>query len=211
MSSAVQVKPEPGVGVDVFCVDTDSECEDIDIDKLQPLAPKFASLSKFPVGCKVWYDLRCSPKTKHMQAKSARVKEVSIHFENGRRVYNVKKSEAADEHEMSLYEDQLVYGISCPVRVTKVGTDEALDGVVVYLQREKGSDGRRQVTYAVQYSEENCMTIESGVAADRIKYRAEDYCGVGGDGNDGGENNISIDKHKRTTCTAAAAAAAKRR
>jgi len=128
-------------------------------------------------------------------------------------VYNVKKSEAeaADEHEMCLYEDQLVYGISCPVRITKVGTDEALDGVVVYLQREKGSDGRRQVTYAVQYSAENCMTIESGVAADRIKYRAEDYCGVGGDGNDGGESNISIDKQKRTTCTAAAAAAAKRR
>ena len=49
MSSPVQVKHEPGG--DAFCVDTDSESEDIDIDKLQPLAPKFASLSKFPVGC----------------------------------------------------------------------------------------------------------------------------------------------------------------
>eukprot|EP00985_Skeletonema_marinoi_P024325 scaffold16815_cov107-Skeletonema_marinoi.AAC.3 len=126
MSSPVQVKHEPGG--DAFCVDTDSECEDIDIDKLQPLAPKFASLSKFPVGCKVWYDLRCSPETKHMQAKIARVEEVFIHVENGRRVYKVK-SEAADEHGMCLYEDRLVYGISCPVRVTKVGTDETLDGV----------------------------------------------------------------------------------
>mmetsp|Transcript_16800 Transcript_16800/g.24998 ORF Transcript_16800/g.24998 Transcript_16800/m.24998 type:complete len:683 (-) Transcript_16800:69-2117(-) len=192
MSSPVQVKHEPGG--DAFCVDTDSESEDIDIDKLQPLAPKFASLSKFPVGCKVWYDLRCSPETNHLQAKSARVEEVFIHFENGRRVYKVK-SNVSDEHEMCLYEDQLVYGISCPVRVAKVGTDEMLDGVVVYLQREKGSDGRRKIIYAVQYSAENCMTIESRVAADRIKYRAED-CGVGDDG-----SNISIDKQKETTRT----------
>ncbi|KAK1740371.1 hypothetical protein QTG54_009321 [Skeletonema marinoi] len=195
MSSPVQVKHEPGG--DAFCVDTDSECEDIDIDKLQPLAPKFASLSKFPVGCKVWYDLRCAPKTNHLQAKSARVEEVFIHFENGRRVYKVK-SEAAYEHGMCLYEDQLVYAISCPVRVTKLGTDETMDGVVVYLRREKGSDGRRQIIYAVQYSTENCMTIESGVAADRIKYRAEDC--VGDDGRDNEESNISIDKQKETTC-----------
>jgi len=92
MASPVRVKHEPS---DVlFSVDTDSESDDIDIDKLQPLAPKFASMSKFPVGCKVWYNLRCSPETKHLQAKSAHVEEVFIHFENGRRVYSVK-SEAS--------------------------------------------------------------------------------------------------------------------
>jgi hypothetical protein len=96
---------------------------------------------------------------------------------------------------MCLYEDQLVYGISCPVRVTKVGTDEALDGVVVYLRREKGIDARRKITYAVQYSTEGHISIEPEVAADRIKYRAE-YCGVGDNG-----SNISIDEQKETTCT----------
>ena len=37
----------------------DSETEDnICIDNLQLLDPKVASQSKFPVGCKVWYDAR---------------------------------------------------------------------------------------------------------------------------------------------------------
>ena len=95
MAPPVQVKPEPVDG-DVFSVDTDSEGDDIDIDKLQPLAPKFASLSKVPVGCQVWYKLRSSPETGHLQAKSARVVEVSLHFENGRRVYKVK-AESSEE------------------------------------------------------------------------------------------------------------------
>ena len=194
MASPVRVKHEPS---DVFSVETDSEGDDIDIDKLQPLAPKFASLSKFPVGCKVWYNLRCLPATKHLQAKSAHVEEVSIHFENGRRVYTVK-SETSSEHKTSFYEDQLVYAISCPVKVTKIDdADETLDGVVVYVERQKGIDGRQQVTYAVQYSVENYIAIESGVLADRIKYRAEDS----GMGVNRGESSTSIDNQIQTTCT----------
>eukprot|EP00985_Skeletonema_marinoi_P019959 scaffold11631_cov143-Skeletonema_marinoi.AAC.2 len=195
MVTHVRVKHESD---DVYNVETDSESDDIDVEKLQPLAPKFASLSKFPVGCKVWYNLRCSPETKHLQAKSAHVEEVFIHFETGRRVYSVK-SEASIEHKTSLYEDQLVYAISCPVKVTKIDADETLDGVVVYLERQKGSDGIRKVTYAVQYSVENYMTIESGVTADRIKYMAED-CGMGVNR---GESSISINKqkHHQTTRT----------
>lgn len=192
MASPVQVKDEPGGG-DGFHAATDSEAEDIDIDSLQPLAAKFASQSKFPVGCKVWYNLRLSPETKHTQAKRGSVEEVYIHFENGRRVYKVK-AEASYDHITTLYKDQLVYAISCPVKVTKVDSIETLEGVVVYLERQKGSDGKRQVTYAVQYLLENYVTIEPGVTADRIKYRVEDYgVGVGGK-----ENSTSIEK--QTSC-----------
>lgn len=198
MASPVKVKPEPAG--DVFSVDTDSEAEageDIDVDKLQLLAPKFALLSKYPVGCKVWHNLRVSSETKQMQAKSARVEEVYIHFENGRRVYKVK-SEVFSKHKMSFYEDQLVFAISCPVKVTKMDTeDEALDGVIVYLERKKGIDGRWQVTYTIQYSVEDGITIEPGVAADRIKYRSN-YCAVGVDGK---ESNTSTEKQKQTTFT----------
>lgn len=194
MAAPVQVKYEH-VG-DVFCADTDSEDADIDIDKLQPLAFKFASSSKFPIGCKVWYNLRTSPETGHMQAKSAQVVEVSIHVENLRRVCKVKP-EAPEEHMTSFYEDQLVYAISCPVRITKTGRDEAFDGVVVYLERKGGNDGRRQVTYAVQYSEDNYIKIEPGVAAERIKFRADD-CGVGVDGKDSKSSTTTQDG---TTCT----------
>ena len=183
IASPVQVKDEPGVFIgDVFHAATDSsEAEEIDIENLQLLAPKFAASSKFPVGCKVWYNLRRSLETKHLEANCAYIAEVFIHFENGRRVYKVK-SETSNRHEKTLYEDQLVYAIGCPVKVTKVDTDVALDGVVVYL---KDSDGKRQqVTYAVQYSVDNYVTVEPGVPADRIKYRVED-CGVGDDGKEG--------------------------
>lgn len=197
MASPVEVKTEPAG--DVFSVDTDSEAEeeDIDVDKLQPLAPKFALLSKYPVGCKVWYNLRLSSETKQMQAKNARVEEVYIHFENGRRVYKVK-SEVLSKNNMFFYEDQLVFAISCPVTVTKMDMEEALDGVVVYLEREKSIDGRWQVTYTIQYSVEDDITIEPGVAADRIKCRAGD-CGVGVDGKE--KSNTSTEKQKQTTCT----------
>ena len=173
MASAVQVKDEPAAA---FSADTDSE-DDIDIDKLQPLAPKFESSSKFPVGCHVWYNLRSSPEMGHLQAKSARVVEVSIHVENGRRVYKLKPV-SPSEYKISFYEDQLFYAIGCAVRVKKTETDESFDGVVVYLERAKGNDGRRQVTYAVQYTADDYITIEPRVAADRIKYRRKG-CGVG--------------------------------
>jgi len=188
MASPVQVKHEPGSGSgDVFNAATDSEAEDIDDDNLQTLAPKFASISKFPVGCKVWYNLRRSPDT--IKAMSAYVVEVSIHVENGRRVYKVK-SETSYEHKTSLYEDQLVYAISCPVTVTKVDSNESLDGIVVYLERQKGSDGKQQVTYAVQYLSDNHVTIEPGITADRIRYRVEDR----GIGDGGKENKMSIEQ-----------------
>ena len=173
MASAVQVKDESAAA---FSANTDSEDDDIDIDKLQPLARKFVSSSKFPVGCHVWYNLRSSPEMGHLQAKSARVVKVSIHVENGRRVYKLKPK--SSEQKISFYEDQLFYAIGCPVRVKKAEKEEAFDGVVVYLEREKGDDGRRQVTYAVQYTADNYITIEPRVAADRIKYRTDD-CGVG--------------------------------
>lgn len=139
---------------------------DIDIDKLQPLAPKFVSMSKFPVGCKVLYNLRCSHEAKFMQATSARVEEVYMHFENGRRVYKVKMTpETSDAHDMYFYEDQLVYGIGSPVRISKIGTDKTSDGVVLISEREKGIDGVQKVVYTVQYSDsgENDITIESRI------------------------------------------------
>ena len=83
--------------------------------------------------------------------------------------------------------------------ITKIeDTNEKLDGVVVYLERELGLNGKRQVVYAVQYTVDEYVTIETRVAGDRIKYREED-CGVGVDG---AESSISTDKQKQTTsCT----------
>jgi len=65
--------------------------------------------------------------------------------------------------------------------VANTDADGARNGIVVYLERGKGSDGKPQVTYAIQFEEGDCITIESGVDAKRIKYRAQD-CGVGGKG-----------------------------
>ncbi len=169
---------------------------DIDIDKLQALAPKFVSMAKFPVGCKVLYNLRCSHEAKLMQAKSTQVEEVFMHFENGRRVYKVKVTpETSDAHEMYFYEDQLVYGIGSPVRVSKLGTNKTLDGVVLFSEREKGTDGVQKVIYTVQYSDygENDIAIESRIIADRIKFRAK--------GIDGNKSASNTNKQSQPTCS----------
>lgn len=179
MASPVQVKHEPG-GIDLFHAATESEAEeiDIDMDNLQPLAPKFAASSKFPVGCKVWCNLRRSFKTECRLAKSASVLEVYIHVENGRRVYRVK-SETTTQYEQSLYEDQLVYAINCPVNVTNVDTKEMVDGFIIYPELPEVQNGvnmKQNVSYVVQYLEENRVRIEHGVAAERIKYRSRSVC-----------------------------------
>jgi hypothetical protein len=89
MSTLVQVKEEQ-TG-DAYCVETDSEIDEgIDVDYLQTLGPKLALLSKYPVGCKVLCNLRRLSASSHLQAKIGTVREVYIHFENGRRVYKVK-------------------------------------------------------------------------------------------------------------------------
>ncbi len=84
-SSNVQVKDEPLLENE-FNVETDSETEhdDIEVDKLQPLNPKFATLTKFPIRCKVLYDFLCrsTKPTKCLQAKRAYVEEAYIHDEN---------------------------------------------------------------------------------------------------------------------------------
>jgi formate dehydrogenase assembly factor FdhD len=91
------------------------------------------------------------------------------------------KNGALAENEIIVYEEKLAYAINCPVTVANTDADGARNGIVVYLERGKGSDGKPQVTYAIQFEEGDCITIESGVDAKRIKYRAQD-CGVGGKG-----------------------------
>ena len=174
MSSDVQVKDEPDLEDD-FNVDTDSENEeDIEVDKLQPLDSKFALLSKFPIGCRVWYDLSKSTKpTKCLQAKSAYIEEAYIHFENRKQVYKVKSER--NEHEATLYEDRLVYGANCPVAVSNPDTNEVRNGVIICPKLDQGGDGegKQRVSYAVQFWQGKKISIEFGVAAESVKYRME--------------------------------------
>jgi len=184
MASPVQVKHEHGNG-DVFNAATDSEAEDIDDDNLQTRAPKFASQSKFPVGCKVLCNLRRSVTTEFRLAKSAYVEEVYIHVENGRRVYKVK-SEVTTDYEATLYEDQLVYATSCPVRVTNIDTKETVDGLIIYPELEYEESMNQKVSYIVQYLDGNIVRIEHGVASERVKYRKNcggKICGIENGGN----------------------------
>ncbi|KAK1740369.1 hypothetical protein QTG54_009319 [Skeletonema marinoi] len=175
MSFDVQVKDEPEMNDD-FDVETDSETEEeIEVDKLQPLDPKFASLLKFPIGCKVWYDLFKSTKpTKCLQAKSAYVEEAYIHFENRKQVYKVK-SEITEHEATPLYEDKLVYGANCPVTVSNPDTNEVRNGVIICPKLDQGhGDGKQRVSYAVQFWQGEKVSIEFGVAAERVKYRMEE-------------------------------------
>jgi len=150
----------------------DSETEDnISIDNLQPLVPKVASKTKFPVGCKIWYDARKSRASRVLRAKSGSVVGVYFDFTSFRHVYRVNSSADCEEH--TLYEDRLMYGINCPVRVTNPDTNEAVDGVIVVPKLDAGNDGKQQISYAVQFTEGRHVSVEFLVAADRIVYRED--------------------------------------
>jgi len=153
-------------------VATDSETEEIDVENLQPLAPKFVSQSKFPIGCDVWYDARKSKASKVLRAKGGSVVGVYFDLQNLRRVYKIKYDTSID-CEATLYEDRLMYGINCPVTVTNPDTNEVLDGVVVCPKIDRGNDGKQKVSYAVQFTEGKHVSVEFLVAAERIKYRAD--------------------------------------
>ena len=171
MSSPIQVKQELAVPDDILSnvpTDDESETEDICIDNLQLLDPKVASQSKFPVGCKVWYNARKSKSSKKLRAKSGCVVGVYFDFQSMRHVYRVKSS-ADCQH--TLYEDRLVYGMNCPVKVTNPYTKEAEDGVIVLPQLDAENDGKQQISYAVQFVEGRHVSVEFLVAAERVVYR----------------------------------------
>jgi hypothetical protein len=184
MSSPPRVKqeePEEPPNDDISShVATDSETEEIDTENLQPLAPKFASQSKFPAGCDVWYDARKSKASKVLRAKSGSVVGVYFDLQNMRHVYKIKSDTSTVGEEATLYEDRLVYGINCPVTVTNPDTNEAVNGVVVCPKLDQGNDGKQKVSYAVQFTDGKHVSVEFLVAAERIKYRedtANESCG----------------------------------
>ena len=171
MSSPIQVKQELAVPEDILSyIPTDDESEeDICIDNLQLLDPKVASQSKFPVGCKIWYDARKSKASKKLRAKSGCVVGVYFDFQSMKHVYRVKSP--ADDCEHTVYEDRLMYGINCPVKVTNPDTNEAEDGVIVLPKLDAESDGKQQISYAVQFEEGRHVSVEFLVAAERVVYR----------------------------------------
>ena len=181
MASTATVKLETD---DVFHVATDSEgdteeLEDISFDELQELDNKFTtnpSKTKFPLGCKIWYNARTSGmSTKSLRAKSAYVVGVYMHLENCTKVYKLKPDTPA-QCVTFRYEDRLSYGMTCPVTITDASTNDVRDGMIVCPKLCHGgdSDGTRQVSsYDVQIVQGSDIIVEFGVAADRIKYRLE--------------------------------------
>ena len=124
--------------------DTELEEEDFSLDELQQLDSKFVSdpsLTKFPLGCNIWYNARTSSSSRgvsknSLRAKSATVIGVYMHLEKLQKVYKLKSDAATTtsttQCETFLYEDRLVYGINCPVTVTdSVNSEIVCNGVIV--------------------------------------------------------------------------------
>ena len=161
------VKQEEDNISNVATDDSESDQDDICIDNLQLLDSKNASKSKFPMGCKIWYDARKSRASKVLRAKSGCVTKVFFDFQSMRHVYRVK---SAGHFEHTVYEDRLMFGINCTVTVTN-SEGEAKDGVIVVPKVDVGNDGKALVSYAVQFTEGRHVFVEFLVPADRIKYR----------------------------------------
>ncbi len=167
---------------DIFFIATDSEGdteledEDFSLDELQELDSEYSSdpaLTKFPLGCNVWFNARTSRVSADtLKAKGASVVGVYMHFERLQKVYKLK-SDTPSQCDTFLYEDRLVYGMNCPVTVTDPITSDLRDGVIVCPKPYQGTDGEQLVSYGVQTLQGSDITIDFGVAADRIKYRFE--------------------------------------
>ncbi|KAK1737387.1 hypothetical protein QTG54_011673 [Skeletonema marinoi] len=170
---------------DIFFIATDSEGdteledEDFSLDELQELDSEFAAdpaLTRFPLGCKIWYNARTSRvSTNRLRAKSASVVGVYMHYEKLQKVYKLK-SDTPTQCDIFLCEDRLAYGMTCPVTVIDASTNDVRDGVIVCpkLYQVGGGDGEQQVSsYDVQILHGSDIIVEFGVAADRIKYRFE--------------------------------------
>ena len=159
--------------------DTELEEEDFSLDELQELDSKFVTdpaLTKFPPGCKIWYNARTSRvSTNSLRAKSATVAGVYMHLEKLKKVYKLKSDTATTQCDIFLYEDRLVYGMNCPITVTDSLSSDICDGVIVCPKLHRGDNGEQQVlsSYDVQILQGSDITVEFGVAADRIKYRFE--------------------------------------
>ena len=171
--------------------DTELEEEDFSLDELQQLDSKFVSdpsLTKFPLGCNIWYNARTSSSSRgvssknSLKAKSATVTGVYMHLEKLQKVYKLKSDTAATttsttQCETFLYEDRLVYGMNCPVTVTDSFNSEIVSDGVIVCPRLHGEHQKHQQqvsSYDVQILHGNgVITVEFGVAADRIKYRLE--------------------------------------
>ena len=172
---------------DIFFIATDSEGdteleeEDFSLDELQELDSEFAAdpaLTRFPLGCKIWYNARTSRvSTNSLRAKSASVVGVYMHYEKLQKVYKLK-SDTPTQCDTFLCEDRLAYGMTCPVTVMDASTNDVRDGVIVcpklYQGGDGDGDGEQQVSsYDVQILQGSDIIVEFGVAADRIKYRFE--------------------------------------
>ena len=170
--------------------DTELEEEDFSLDELQQLDSKFVSdplLTKFPLGCNIRYNARTSSSSRgvsknSLRATSATVTAVYMHLEKLQKVYKLKSSDTATttsstQCETFPYEDRLVYGMNCPVTVTdSLNSEIVCNGVIVCprLHGEQHQQQQQLSSYDVQILHGNGdITVEFGVAADRIKYRLE--------------------------------------
>ena len=159
---------------DISHVASDSETENniIDCDRLQPIDSKFACDWKYPIGCMVWYGARKSKKSKIFRAKSGTVVGVFLNLGNMQKIYKLKSDTSDDEHhEIALYEDKLVYGMNCPVKVKDPDSNREVDGIIVCPKLE---DDQNKVSYVVKFSEGRKVKMEFLVANERVSYREVD-------------------------------------
>ncbi len=173
----LRVKQEEDNISNVATDDSESDQDDICIEKFLPLDSKHSAESDFPEGCKVWYDARKSKASKVLRAKSGCVTKVYFDFKNMRYIYRVK---TAGDVERTVYEERLMFGIGCPVTVKNSDDedDEGKDGVIVVPKIDLPKDGKPIISYAVQFTEGRRVSVEFLVAADRIKYRQDNSNGL---------------------------------
>ncbi|KAL9189952.1 hypothetical protein ACHAXT_009627 [Thalassiosira profunda] len=126
---------------------------------LQQLTVEQASNCPFPVGSSVWYEAE-QENQQHLAAGT--VQSISLDFESRRFHYEVN-GDAIDEQRVRCFGDR------CPIYI-KVDERE-VEGIVLYCSKKED----KKASYAVKVCEgDNQFSIEEGIPADRIRFRAID-------------------------------------
>ena len=138
--------------------------------RLIELTPDQIQLTKYPVGCPVWYDIQ--PGTKDMKTKVGVVKSISVHVTTRNVLYEVTPSsinskETTDKLLLHV-EEQMCYAPKCPVHI--IQADRSVKGEVISCNTWWADKSLRKSYMVTLFLEGNQISVLPAVNEDTIKY-----------------------------------------
>eukprot|EP00804_Cyclotella_cryptica_P010167 CCRYP_013803-RA/>CCRYP_013803-RA protein AED:0.03 eAED:0.03 QI:408/1/1/1/1/1/2/290/469 len=137
-----------------------------------------ASKLSYPLGCPVWYNFENSDSA-DMNFYHGHVKGVAMDCVSRKFVYKIQKADSVsawheDEEKGQydlVYEDDVAYAMSCPVRVS-LECGKEFDGEIICFSRTRNDKGQINHVYSgLLFIEKNKLKVQHGIQSNQITYR----------------------------------------